>query len=415
MKNNKEIKEFIDKTIYEEVKNMITEQFMPSQQTDNNQEDNDNIVSKLQSLSPLSNNIKQIEKITDGTVINIENISPDAFMRAFNASSPEEAETKLIAAINDDLDQNENGDYDIDVNVESDGQFLTLKIMMLTGTPLGDNDEQQKEKNDTEMGENIEQNCVECGKTTNKKILSLTEDKLVALIGKMVTEVQKQNKKNAAYKLIKENTVIINGKKVARLTETQMKSVLDGLVLEAIPGLEAVKSAHKKSETETSGHMTGVEKKLKKYLSFDGNDNPEFPKQINSGDKVAHRNSKKDEEFIDDYRGGSPLDLEYDTEPSEKFKERAENALKGDPKMGNCQDAANVVKSDLGEKIIKKTNKKKKDIADDPMYKKDPQPTKTEKPEKEHTALDESKENDPVVIEEIKKMKRIYSYNKASQ
>ena len=407
---NKEVKNFVDKTIYEEVKNMLIEQFMPDQQADDS-----NIIDKFQSLAPLSNNVGQVEKITDGTVINIENVSPDVFMQTFNASSPEEAESKLIAALNDDLNQSEDGNYDVDVNIESDGQTLTLKIMILAGEPLDDNEEQQTEKNNTEMETNIEQNFMECGKNANKKTLRLTEEKLVDLIGKMVVETQKQNKREAAYKLLQENTVVVNGKKVARLTETQMKAVLDGLVLEAIPGLEAVKTVHKKSETETSNHMSDVENKLKKYLSFEGNDNPEFPNQVNSSDKVAHRNSKEDEEFIDDYRGGSHVDLDYDTEPTKEFKERAENALKGNPKMGNCQDAANVIKSDLGEKIIKKANKKKKDIADDPMYKKDPQPTKTEKPEEKHTALDESKQINPLVTEEIQKMKHIYSFNKSSQ
>jgi hypothetical protein len=404
---NKEVKEFIDKTIYEETKNILIEQFMPNKY-------NNNIIDKFKSLLPLSNNIKEVEQITDGTIINIGNVSPDVFMRTFNAKTQEEAESKLITALNGDLKQSEDENYDIDVNIESDGKFLTLKIMILTGEPLDDNDK-QIEKNDTEMKENIKQNCTECDKNVSKKTFRLTEEKLVNLIEKMVMEVKKINKKNITYELLKENTVIINNKKIVRLTESQMKSVLDGLVLEAIPGLEAVKSVHNKSGSESSEHMNNVEKKLKKYLSFEGNDNPEFPNQINSGNKVAHRISNEDEEYIDDYRGGTPLDLEYDTEPSKKFKERAEKAIKGDSKMGNGQDATNVIKSKLGEKIIKKVNKKKKDIADDPMYKKDVQPINTKKSEKEHTALDESKQIRPIISEDIKKMKHIYSFNKSSQ
>lgn len=407
---NKDIKEFIDKTIYEETKKILTEQFLPNQQSDNAQGDEASIIDKFQSLSPLSNNVKHVEKITDGTMIIFDNVPHDTFIQAFNANSQEDAESKLIAAINNDLDNSEDGNYDVDVDVASNGQTMNIKITIFTGDPLGDDNE---EENGTEMMENT--TSIDNNNPTGKKTLRLTEEKLVDLIGKMVEKAQKENKRDAAHKLLQENTVVANGKKIARLTEAQMKFVLDGLVLEAIPGLEAVKTAHKKSKTETDDHMGDVEKKMKAHLSFEGNDNPEFPKQVNSGDKTAHRNSEQDEEFIDNYRGGTSLDLDYDTKPTKEFQERAKKAIKGDSKMGNSQEAANVIKSDLGEKLIKKTKNKEKTVSSDPMYKKDSQPIKADKTEIKNTALNESKLNTPLIAEEIQKMKHIAFFDKSSQ
>jgi hypothetical protein len=70
--------------------------------------------------------------------------------------------------------------------------------------------------------------------------------------------------------------------------------------------------------------------------------------------------------------------------------------------MGNSQDAANVIPSKLGEKIIKKVKRKHEEESKAPMYAKDPQPT---------TIVKESK----IVSEEILRMKQMASYNKKTQ
>ena len=75
-------------------------------------------------------------------------------------------------------------------------------------------------------------------------------------------------------------TSVNEGKKVLRLTESEMIKVIKQIVKESIPGLEALNKAKKGTETETNSHMADVEKEMKKQASFDGNDNPEFPKQV---------------------------------------------------------------------------------------------------------------------------------------
>jgi hypothetical protein len=80
-------------------------------------------------------------------------------------------------------------------------------------------------------------------------------------------------------------------------------------------------------------------------------------------------------------------------------------ALVGDSKMGNSHDAANVIPSDLGEKMIKKVERRKKEIAKAPMYQKDAAPV---------TEINESvsKSN---VLNEINRMKDMLNYNKKTQ
>ena len=98
-------------------------------------------------------------------------------------------------------------------------------------------------------------------------------------------------------------------------------------------------------------------------------------------------------------------DLDYEYEPSKQFKDRLKMALVGDSNMGNSHDAANVIPSDLGEKMIKKVERRKKEIAKAPMYQKDAAPV---------TEINESvsKSN---VLNEIKRMKDMLNYDKKTQ
>jgi hypothetical protein len=153
--------------------------------------------------------------------------------------------------------------------------------------------------------------------------------------------------------------------------------------------------------------MADVEKEMKKQASFDGNDNPEFPKQVNKGEKVARVNSEKEDEDVADNRGGGMEDLDYVNEPSENFKKRLKMALEGDALMGNSQEYANVIKSDTGKKLAKKVLRKDKEEEGAPMYNKDVQPSKD---------VNESKlKFSDLLNEEISKMKNIASYNKKTQ
>jgi hypothetical protein len=174
------------------------------------------------------------------------------------------------------------------------------------------------------------------------------------------------------------------------------------MVNEAVPGLTTFQKAHKESGSQNKQALSDVEKRIKEYLTFDGNDNPEFPGH-NEGDVEARQSTGDEADEIADNRGGGLEDLDYDVEPSDKFKERLEMSLKGDVKMGNAQkDVANVIPSDLGDKMIKKVKRRKEAKEAAPMYVKDPAPFKS---------VNES----TVISEEIKRMKEMLMYNKKTQ
>jgi hypothetical protein len=195
-------------------------------------------------------------------------------------------------------------------------------------------------------------------------------------------------------------------KKVLRLTESEMFEMIKKMVSESLPGLDVTNRVKKESKKHNEDNAKEVELKIKKATTINGSDNSEFPHQNNGGTKVARQNDEDDDEFVQDNRGGTVLNLDYDTEPSKNFKERLKSALEGDSKMGNSQDAANVVKSDLGKKLASQSDRKKKKVKEAPMYKKDPQPTKVNESTKISSTL---------INEEIVRMKNMANYNKKTQ
>lgn len=236
-----------------------------------------------------------------------------------------------------------------------------------------------------EMSEEKEEECDECGDTEMKEGTCEKCGKELCECGSGMYESKK---------------------KKIRLKESELIQLINKMVTESIPGLDAVKGAHN-ADKETKQHLSDVEKKMKDSASFDGNDNPEFPKPIGKGEKVARENSDEENEFVEDTRGGTPLDLDYDSEPSKQFKDRLKKALEGDATTGNSQEYANVIKSDLGKNLAKQAERKDKKEDEKPMYNKDAQPTKS---------VNEStfKMSD-VLNEEIKKMKDMVNYNKKTQ
>jgi hypothetical protein len=214
-------------------------------------------------------------------------------------------------------------------------------------------------------------------------------------------------------------------KKTVRLTETELTNLIAKMVSESVPGLEVTKKSHTESGKENSSHLKDVDKKMKDYLSFDGNDNPEFPKPIGKGEKVARKNTQKQEDEIKKNFAGLE-NLDYDIEPDENFKKRLKMAIDGDRLMGNAPttEKTNVVPSNgskLGEEpkdkdgnsiptpeTAKKIEKQVKDRGEDKknrvLYKKEKVPVSESK-----TTLNS------VLLEEINKMKKILEYNKKTQ
>ena len=197
-------------------------------------------------------------------------------------------------------------------------------------------------------------------------------------------------------------------KKTIRLTESELTKLISKMVSEAaVPGLETQKKIRSASGKENDANLNDVNKKIKGQLEIPGGSNPEFPKSNKKGEKVVTNNTEKEDEFVSNFRGGTLLDLDYDNEPSEQFNARIKKALDGDTTMGNSHDAGNVIPTDTGKKLVDRAKKKEAEQEKAPMYKKDAQPTK------EVNESEVLKTN--LINEEIKKMKKIFGYNKKTQ
>ena len=249
------------------------------------------------------------------------------------------------------------------------------KMQQMFAPKKEDSDMDSEEDMDAEEMREGMQSCSECGGMMN-------EEGMCNECGSMMNE----------------------SKKKIRLTESELVKLIK-TIAESVPGLETYKRSHKGSGEINRDSLSKTEKTIKSLLSIDGNDNPEFPKQIGKGEKSARQNTSEEDEVVADNRGGGMEDLDYDVEPSKQFKDRLKMSLNGDSKMGNSQDAVNVIPSKLGEKMIKKVERRKKEIAKAPMYKKDPAPV---------AEINESvsKSN---VLNEIKRMKDMLNYNKKTQ
>jgi hypothetical protein len=283
----------------------------------------------------------------------------------------------------------EDGDYQMAYNVAKN---VAKDMLEDEGYPMGMeeklvNNQTKPHKDDTNTNEsevcecggelNEEGMCNECGtgrmEESKKTKLRLTESELVSLIKKMVEKVK------------------IN-------------------IKESTPGLEITSRVKNANKKENDSNIKNVEEKLKKISTFDGNDNPEFPKQINKGEKTTINNTEKQDEIVADNRGGGLEDLDYDYEPSEEFKKRLKMSLTGDSKMGNSQDAANVIKTNTGQeldkKIVRKKEKQSKDseVSWGHMW-------------KTPIVVNEKKSNKmtDIIEEEVERMKRMIGYDERTQ
>jgi hypothetical protein len=203
-------------------------------------------------------------------------------------------------------------------------------------------------------------------------------------------------------------TMMESKKKVLRLTESQLVELIGKMVNEAaVPGLETQKKVRSASGSQNDANLNDVKKKIKNQLEIPGGSNPEFPESNKKGEKVVVNNDENEDEFVSNFRGGTLLDLDYDSEPSEEFKARLKKSLDGDTTMGNSHDAGNVIPTNTGKKLADRAKKKEEEQEKAPMYKKDPAPTK-EVNESEVLITN-------LINEDIEKMKKILGYNKKTQ
>lgn len=269
-----------------------------------------------------------------------------------------------------------------------------------------DVEESWKDLEEAELSEGDEEECMECGSNMNEDDIEIDLDENKETCNECGGEMKEGLCTECGSKLMEKK----QPKKVLRLKENEMVDLIKKIVSESIP--TATTKAQAQSKKDNEAHAKEVADKIKKSQSFDGNDNPEFPKPIGKGEKVARQNTKEEDEIVADLRGGGLEDLDYSIEPSEQFKLRLKKALEGDSTMGNSQDAANVVKSDLGKKIADKVERKKKkeeesfEVSWGHSWK---------TPEEVKIVKESETNSQSLLNEEIEKMKKIANYDKKTQ
>lgn len=459
----KELDNIINEVLLDEAKKLIEEQIT---QIDHLLD----AVKNFQTLSGLSNKITDLEDAgTDKMAIHIkiENLKPEELVDCCGGTSLGEAIKNMMQGLHHDLEDNGFGNnFDVDIDTQGDENDLNLIIRI-----IGNNDELSGEKNmkentkDTNPIVTDKKNMILGGKISNEESKKAVEEKEVTeedldevkkwiqkavdpkhkgyctpMTKKTCTPRRKALAKRFKKGIEKES---VQSKKILSLSEAQMIELLRKIINEAAETMDkTTEAAIRNSGKENADYLAAVEKKIKDYLSFKGNDNPKFPHQIGQGEeKSAYKNTKDQEETIADERGRNPLDLDYDndkvddnSEPNKKFKDRMEKAILGHSTMGNPPDAANAIKGPADAAMLKSKDRKLDKLRKEPIYAKEPVPVKTktekepirpvneEKEEKKVEVKTETKSEEkpekkinPIVEEEIKKMKRMASYNEKTQ
>lgn len=405
----KEFDTVLNEALEQETRKLIEEQLS----------DSPDLASSIRNFQSLSGLADKISEISDNPVIiRIENISPEELVHCCGGDSLGRAQTNLMQGLHHDLEEFGLNENDVDINTEGDENSLTLTIK------VSPNDDELSKENDTDMKEQTDN-----GELTNtfgqpmyeeepKDTNPTKEDKKDMILGD--TEVDEQEQ-TAAGAMSAEETVNESKKKTIRLSEREMEKLIERIILEAqieqpntpvpaqgVPGLDVTKRVHREAGKENEEALKAVEEKIKKVLSFEGNDDPEFPNQV-GGDKVAVNATKSQEEEIELNRGRNMADLTYDSDPGERFKERARLSLVGAAEMGNSPDYANAIPSKVGENIAKAAEKRKEARENEPIYDKEAVPVKNDKDKPVRPAVDDA------VATDIHRMKQLKDYNKKTQ
>ena len=208
-------------------------------------------------------------------------------------------------------------------------------------------------------------------------------------------------------------------KKTIRLTETELTKMIAKMVSESIPGLDAAKKSHTESGKENKANIAAVEKKIAATMKFDGNDNPEFPKAIGKGEKVARKNTPAQEDEIKKNFAGLE-NLDYDIEPSQQFKDRLKKSIEGHSTTGNAPTTEKTdVKPSNGAKLGEEPKDKDGNVIPTPETAKGiEKQVKDRQKDKDSREL-YTKQAVPVksksINEEVEKMKKMFKYNEKTQ
>jgi len=391
------------------------------------------VIKNIQSLSGMSGKIQGIEPIGSGVQVTIQGLTPEELVGCCGGDSLGKAQTNLMQGIHHDLDEcGMGGSHDIDINTDGDDKALGLIIKI---TP---NNDELSIENELDMNEQTDN-----GELTNTfgqalyedpKDPKLNDDDNEDLLLGDETEVDEQEQTAAGAMSAEEEDINEHHKKTITLTETEMKKLIENIIKEAgvespsanvspggVPGLDVTKKNRDDSGKENSDALAAVEKKIKKFLSFEGNTDPVFPNPVGQGEqKVATQNTDSENDVVDLNRGRNSADLTYDQEPGEVFKKRAKLSLVGASEMGNAQTdedgngLGNVVPSKTGENIAKVAEKRKEARVNEPIYDKEAVPV-DEEPNKKDRPGPESGNAGKAVASEILRMKQMAGYGEKTQ
>ena len=209
-------------------------------------------------------------------------------------------------------------------------------------------------------------------------------------------------------------------KKTLRLSETELTKMIAQMVSESIPGLDAAKKSHTESGKENKANIASVEKKIAATMKFDGNDNPEFPKAIGKGEKVARKNTPAQEDEIKKNFAGLE-NLDYDIEPSQQFKDRLKKSIEGHSTTGNAPTTEKTdVKPSNGAKLGEEPKDKDGNVIPTPETAKGiEKQVKDRQKDKDNRELynirSDIKTTKKSINEEVEKMKKMFKYNEKTQ
>ena len=208
-------------------------------------------------------------------------------------------------------------------------------------------------------------------------------------------------------------------KKKLRLKESELANLIVKMVNESVPGLDAAKKSHTESGKENKANLAAVEKKIAGLLKFDGNDNPEFPKAIGKGEKVARKNTPNQEDEIKKNFAGLE-NLDYDVEPDEKFKKRLKMAIEGDVTMGNAPttEPAKIKPSNGADKGEDSKDKDGNSIPTPETAKGIQKQVKDRQKDKDNRELYNIRpdiKTTKSINEEVEKMRKMFKYNEKTQ
>ena len=385
MKTN-EFSKYLDGVLINQTKKLIKEQV----------EENGILekVKKFQTLSGLVDNISTVKNLDNGFIIVINNLSDNELIDSCGGDSPEDAQKFLLQGLHHDMEEmglGNNMDLDLSIEGENGTYDLQIKVSINDDNHFGDEDiEEDNQSNDGSVDTGCD--CKNKDKNQNKLILGSKK-----IIENMKNEKVVRLKESQMVKLL--SNLITESNLSQPYTNSVGKTQVDNSSKSMVPGVNVTNKSRNDSGKENTEALKNVDKKMKEYLSFDGNDNPEFPKQIGKGEKVARENTEDQEQEISDNRGRGPQDLDYDLD--DKQTERNEKALTGDSTMGNNEEeGGNTIKSDVGKDMVKNAKRRVDIKKNEPLYNKESVPTSTEKKK---------------LNEDIEKMKSLIGYNRRTQ